>query len=450
MAVGAMPAIDARTCGSWTEQDINLYQHLPYYLDKVQVDRKKWYPTFDKIITKKRKWKPGSSTLRVVKTNPSPDLRQFAFPKPISSGQPRTDVMNVTESIAEAQVYSHQFESPHFSFLPEFSDFMSHIKDTGNDIMEKIELFNEKYLRGMLFHMAPYAMVCQADGSVKLVATPHWAGTGEFDTAAGGSGKNEQWLKSLFTGNVDAIDGTKAFVTGGLKVTCIEQAMTIAESDLGIPFFSGSDLPKEDAPLDGKFLWTMDSEAWNRLVYDPFVQGNRTLDFNIVTSGYKGSFFGRATTRLENRPLRFTVNGTYHAPELRVSNANGWNNGETEPNPKYTAMAGAAADCSPFGVAFICGKNNYESLEVGPPPSEFTGNSFPNAPAMDWNASVRLTKNFLIPCLMDDNTVHWQANTYGKFIKYISEATFGIVPAQRRNIIPVFYLRGRGPQAPAA
>jgi hypothetical protein len=68
---------------------------------------------------------------------------------------------------------------------------------------------------------------------------------------------------------------------------------------------------------------------------------------------------------------------------------------------------------------------------------------------MEWNGSVRLTKNFLIPCVDADGNVVWEANTFGKYLKYISEATFGIVPTQRRNIIPVIYLRRRGPQAAA-
>jgi hypothetical protein len=451
MAINAMPAIDQRTCGAWNENDLTLYQHYPYYLDKAQADRKKWYPIFGKVITKKRKWKPGTTVLRVVKTNPSPDLRQFAFPKALANNaRPNVDIMDVRESFADAAVYSHQFISPHFSFLPDFQDFMSHCKDTANDIMEKIDLFGEKYLRGMVFHMSPYVIVCNANGAVQLVPCPSWAGTGDFDTAAGGSGKNENWLKALFAGQVSAIDGSLAQVTGSLKVTAIEQAMTIAETDLGIPFFSGSDLPNgDDKALDGKFLWAMDSEAWNQMVYDPFVQGNLTLNFDIVTNGFKGSFFGRATTRLECRPIRFTANGTYHNPEVRVSNANNWNDQETEPNPKYTNIAGAVADCSPYAVAFLIGKNNYEALEVGPPPSLFTGDSFPDAPAMEWNGSVRLTKNFLIPCVDADGNVVWEANTFGKYLKYISEATFGIVPTQRRNIIPVIYLRRRGPQAAA-
>lgn len=447
MAINAMPAIDQRTCGDWTENDINLYQHLDFYLDKVQVDRKKWFPIFDKIITKKRKWKPNmSNTLRVVKTNPSPDLRQFAFPNPISTGRPNVDIMNVTESIADAQVCSHQFESPHFSFYPDFNDFMSHIDDNGNDIMDKIDLFNEKYLRGMMFHMSPYAFVCRQDGSVALVVTPYWKGTGTF--AQGNDGKSTAFLQALFTPGAGVADITGAIVnpTGNLRLTCIEQAMTIAETDLGIPFFSGSELAKDDQPLDGKFLWAMDSEAWNQFIHDPFVQGNRPLDMDIVTNNFRGSFFGRATARLENRPLRFTTLGTAVAPELRVNNPGNYNNGETEPNPKFTGITSAnPGDSSPFGVAWLIGRNNYESIEVGPPPDKFTGDKFPDGPAMQWNAEVRLTKNFLLDCVDAQGNVVKQANTYGKFIKFISEATFGIVPAQRRNAIPVFYLRRRGP-----
>lgn len=445
MAINMMPAIDQRTCGAWNESDINMYQHLDHYLDKAQVEMKKVFPTFSKIVMKKRKWQANKGNLlRVVKTNPSPDLRQFAFPRPITSGRPNVDITNVTESYAEALPCSHQFESPHFSFLPDFTDFMSHVEHHRKDLMEKIELFNEKYLRGMMFHMCPYAFVVKANGTVALILPPYWTGNAEFVNTAAGDGKNQNFIAALMAGAVADITGEIAVPGGPLGVNAIEGAMTIAESDLGIPFFSGSELPKDDQPLDGKFLLIMDSETWNRLIYDPFVQGNRPLNFDIVTNGYKGSFFGRATSRIENRPLRYTSTGVAHPPQRRVENPGNFNDGETEPNPDFTRIAGAVGSCSPLGVAWLIGKNEYESLEVGPPPENFTGDSFPDAPAMNWNGDVRLTKNFLIPCTDADGNVFWQANTYGKHIKFISEATFGIVPTQRRNCIPIFYLRQRG------
>jgi hypothetical protein len=427
--LNSMPAIDANVIGDWTENQVTLYQSMPYYLAKVQADMKTTFPTFSKL-TKKRKWQQNKGPiLRGVRTNPSPHMRQFFNPQLVTQN-PNTDVMNVRESTMEAQVRWHDFESPIFNWYPSFNDFMDHIDDNGKDIMEKIERANEVFLRGFMFHMAPFALIVQNDGTVKKVeAAPYWNGSGSFDGGVA-QGKTAAWLG-------DAAN----LPTGPLSMTAIEMAMTIAETDWRIPFFQGSELPKDDQPLDGKFLWIMDSEPWNRLVFDPFVQGNRTLDFNIVTNGYRGSFFGRATTRLEDMPLRYGVAGasaSFAAPEIRIADGEE-GAGETVPNTVYTDPAQ-----SQYAVAWLCGKMAYESIDVGPPPSQFTSDSFPNAPKMDWNAQVRLTKNFLLKQIDSIGAVTWQANTYGKYLKFISEATFGILGINRRNVIPVLYQRRRG------
>jgi hypothetical protein len=58
---------------------------------------------------------------------------------------------------------------------------------------------------------------------------------------------------------------------------------------------------------------------------------------------------------------------------------------------------------------------------------------------------VKLTKHILTPCVdADTGDTIYEANTYGDYIKFISQATFGILPVQRRNVIPIAYLRKRG------
>ena len=63
---------------------------------------------------------------------------------------------------------------------------------------------------------------------------------------------------------------------------------------------------------------------------------------------------------------------------------------------------------------------------------------------MFWNGEVKLTKRFLIPCIDDAGNTVWEANTYGEFIKFIAQATYGIIGKNRRNIIPFVYKRKRG------
>lgn len=417
-----MPALDANMCGDWTENQISLYQALPYYLAKYNVDLKKGWTTFSPL-TKTRKWIQNQGPiLRGVRTNPSPNMRQFANPRPISM-VPLTDVMNVRETTVEAQVRAHRFESPIFNFYPSFNDFMDHIDDNGKDIMEKVERFNELFLRGNMFHMSPWMFVCNADGSLTKINAPYWSGSGVFDPAT--QGKTPAFLAANLP-------------SGTLSISALEQALTIAETDLGVPFFKGSDLPKDDQPLDGKFLIINSSEKWNQWIFDPYVKANRPIDMDIIHDGYRGSFFGRATTKLEFNPIRYTAAGVFKQPEVRADDAE-YDAGETLPNPDYTDPA-----VSPYEIGWICGKNGYESIEVGAPPSQFTGNTFPNAPKMDWSGKPFLTKNFLLKCLDSDGNVTFDTNSYGRYLKFQAEATYGVLATQRRNIIPIAFLRQRG------
>ncbi len=424
MAIPSLPALDATQCGDWTENQITAYQSLPFFLAKLQVDVKKTYPTFSRL-TKKIKWTQNMGpVMRAVRTNASPNLRQFANPRPISQ-TPLTDVVDIRETINEASVKWQDFRSPIFNWYPAFNDFMDHIQDTAADMAEKIERFNEVYIRGMMFHMAPYVIVCYGNGSSAMVPAPYWSGSGTFD-----GGVNQGKTAAFLSGNLP---------TGTLSLSAIEMAMTNAETDLGIPFFSGSDLPKDDQPLDGKFLIVTNSEVYNQLIYDPLVKANRTINFDVLTSGFKGSFFGRATSRLESLPLRYSAAGTFYAPEIRVGDGE-TNTGETLPNPNYANIA-----TSPCSVSWLIGKNGYQTIETGMPPKLFTGNSFPNAPGMDWSGVPRLTKNFLIQCLDDQGNVQLDTNSWGRYLRFQAEQTFGILAAQRRNAIPILSLRKRGP-----
>ena len=423
-----MPAIDAQMCSGWTEQDVNLYQAMPYYLAKVQVDRRKTYSKWSKY-TKKRKWKPNmGALLRGVRSEPSPHLRQFFHPNRLHSA-PKKDVVDIREVTTEAEVYRHRFESPVFTFTPSFVDFMNHIDEHGKDIMEKIERADDLFIRSNVFQMAPYMFVCKADGSVDLVNAPAWKGTGTFDATVHGK------TTAFLTANKP---------TGTLTLKGLSQIYTIMENDLRIPFFSGGNngASAVDTFLNGKYNTLLSSEKYIQFTFDPWLLQNKTDGYDVVNNSYRGSFFGRGTCELEDLPLRMTPDGTFYAPEGRVNDADEitFNDGETLINTPYANPATSSIE---FG--FAMGPTGYESIEVGPPPSQFTGDSFPNAPKMFWNGEVKLTKHILTPCVdSDTGDVVMEANSYGEYLKFISQATFGILPVQRRNIIPIAYLRKRG------
>jgi hypothetical protein len=131
----------------------------------------------------------------------------------------------------------------------------------------------------------------------------------------------------------------------------------------------------------------------------------------------------------------------FYEPEIRVDDGVTLNDGETIPNTQYTDPAS-----SQYEIGFLSGRGGYETIEVGPPPSQFAKDEMPhNFPKMSWNGEVKLTKRFLVPCLdSDSGTVTYEENTYGEHLKFISQIALGIIPLQRRNVIPIIYKRKRG------
>lgn len=428
MAQTTMPAIDINACSGWTENQIDLYNALPFYLAKMQTERRKTWTLWSRF-TKKRRWTPNSGdTLKAVKPEPSPHLRQFAFPNPLKN-VPKKDVMNVRERKEEAQIYRHRFESPALYFYPSFNDFMDHVDDTGNDIMEKIERYEDIFIRGNIYHMCPFAFAATGN-SVKLINTNPWKGTGTFAPAT--DGKTTAIVQNIISQ-----------VTSHLTLPALNHALSIMETELRIPFFSGSGLPKEDAPLNGMFCLVTSSEAYNQFTFDPYLQQNKNCDLDVINDSYRGKFFGRITSRLEDLPIRCTLDGTYPAPEVRVEGGSPLNEGETLPNPTY---AGLENNQSPIEVGWMVGSTGYESIDVGPPPAKFTGDSPPhNFPKMFWNGEVKITKQKLVPCIdSDTGQTIYETNVYGEYLWFISQVALGVLPNQRRNVIPIFYKRKRG------
>jgi hypothetical protein len=431
MPVTAVPSIDQTAAAGWTEQDRSLYRALPYFIAKVQVERRKTWTSFSKLV-KKRKWKANQGdTMKVIRTNPSPHLRQFAYPN-VMSAVPKKDVVDIRETETDANVYRHRFESPVFNFYPDFTNFMSHINDHSQDIMEKIERYEDIFIRTNMWHMSPYVFIVKDNGTVERFATTPWDGIGTFDQT--NDGKTPATVREI-----------AARTTGHLSLTALYHAVMQMETDLGVPFFSGSDLPSEDQGLAGKYLLMTSSEAYHNFLFDPFLLQHKNCDMDIIHNTFRGSLFGRTTAQIESMSMRFAWeadnDATWHEPELRVDDGVTLNDGETVPNENYTNPA-----TSQYEVGFLCGKNGYESIEVGPPPSQFTGNSMPhNFPAMFWNGEVKLTKRFLVQTVdSDTGDTAYEENTYGEHLKFISQIALGIIPLQRRNVIPIIYKRKRG------
>lgn len=421
-----IPSIDQNVCGSWTEQQLNLYNKLPFYLLEAEASFRKHWVTWAPLCGEVP-WKANNGdTMRRVVAEPTPVMRQEATPQLLATN-PTADVINYRERTADTKLRMQDFVSPHFSYLPEFQDFMKHIDNTVENINRQVTIFEDVFYRTMLFHHANYCYIAGAG----VVDAP----TG--DPASDGSGgKTDAWIQQqVATLMAPANPGILSFQE-------IYKALNAFEQEVGAVPFEGTGKPQGDSnPLNERYCLVLSPEAWNNLVDDPWLKENRPLNMNIVTDAFKGDLFGRIRCKLERYALRYAADNdfavTRHVPELTEENPNREDYGRTKPNPSY-----AKPSLSQVEVGFLVGMNPADVVKTGPPPAEYVRDLDQGAAIkMNWNGKSYLTKNFLIPCRDAGGTVTYQMNEFGRYLRAQASLALSISLINMHNIMPIFFKR---------
>lgn len=430
MAAVTVPAVDANVCSGWNVQDMAIYNALPFYLQKMTQMYRPFYQRFGALMGD-LKWTANmGDTMKLVNKEPSPVLRQTAFPQRLYNVA-KKDILDHRERTVTTEVLHQKFESLPMNFKPQFRDFLTDtVQFQSKDISQKITLYEELFYRTQIFYKSPNVFLPnKGDGEVVAAGTVVDTAPGANPITSANTSKNTGWVQAMLP-----LIGQP----GNLSINAINLAVTIMETDLGIYPFEGSAKPGgPDQGLQDKFVLICSNEAFNQFIYDPWLLMHKSIDLDVVTKGFKGSLFGRVTCMLEKQPWRIAADGSFPAPEARVLGP-AENAGESVPNPDYVN--------APFEIAWVYGGGTpYAALEVGPPPSVWTSLNMPkNYAALNWNGEVRMTNNLLTQCLDDNNVLQWDTNKYGEFIQLISYLTLGIAGQQTRAVMPIIFRRKRG------
>lgn len=409
----------------WTELEVDLYEKLPIYLAKQQVDLVPYYERWGKIL-KPFRWTPNQGNLvRGVRKEPSPVVRSQALPNPITQA-PKKDVIAVREVTYDGQLYMQDFNSNIFQFLPSFTDFLNdHVDTTMSDMTEKIMVYKDLFYRTAIFHGAPKVWICGKENS-ELTSGGVW--TPPTIQLA----KNQEELQNYIS---DAVDM--------LTMRHLKKLATVLDNDVGATPYSGKQLPDgtDGSGLNQKYLLICGSEVWDSFtdLDDDYVLKNKNLNLDVVTNVFRGSLFGRWTTMHERFEMRIAADGTVPAPQTIEANPNAIGAFETIPNPAYVS--------APYGVAFAVGAEAYKAITVGPPPGLFSRGSLTmdRFQGMNWNGKVHMTRNILVPTLDESGALVMDTNKYGDRLMLIAELVMGIMPLRPRNIVPIIYQRKRTP-----
>jgi len=406
----------------WTEQDRDLYNRLPLYMAKVQVDLLKRYQRWPKLL-KTINWDANMGfTMQGVHKDRTPILTSQVLPNTIQ-GVPRKNVIEVTELQERCQVYRHCFESNLFHFLPRFVDFLTDgIDKTMENINEQIAIYLDQFYRTAILHGAPKVWVCGKPPGTEMTGMNYWISPTIALTKAAAD------LQAIY-----------ALTTKPLTLRTVARIVTNAYISEGVEHYSGSNLGDgtSGASLKGKYVLVTGSETWESFQFDEFTLNNRRDNLDIVTDAFTGDLFGKVVAMLERFPLHMKADGTFPAPETIEGTLTAYDYRRSKPDSAYTSNNADVA------VSFLVGAEAYKALKVGPPPRDFQGMTMKEFASLDWNGKARMTNNVLVPSLDQTGAAVTDTNKYGEYLQMIADVVMGILPVARHCIIPIFHKRAQ-------
>ena len=426
--------------GNATTEDVTRFNQLPFYLVRNEVKQFPTWSVFDQLYGDIDWQANEGNTMKGVTAQRSPVSRSFFHPNAITT-VPKKDIYQVTESVEQAVLYTHDYESFQFSFLPSFTVFWkNYLQFANTDIVRQIAISNNQFIETMMWEGSPYYYIA---GTGLQTGAPTNLGNDNFNAAGS---KTAAWLIAVTQG----VGGVAGISTTGLRLRDVFNAFMSLQEDLAAPAFDGSkNMPKDNEGLKGKYVLLVPSEDFLNFTFDPDVinklQGLAPCDLNLLFNDFKGLLFGFLTCKINKYPVRYNIAdvlapdgvtvlypaGTPIAPEIFDATDNKW-----KPNPYYTSRVTA-----PYTISWILGADRAKTIKVGPPPKEFasTNMSAKKFYSMRWNGEVQLTDQVLI---FDANGVP-SLNNYGKQLTFISELTHGYLEGERRHAFPILSKRTR-------
>lgn len=370
------------------------------------------WETWNKL-TGTEKWTTNMGPLmRAVTPEGSPVTEQEPNPNPITQLSNR-NVYSQTERTEDGKIYKHRFESDQISFLGPWQDVRrNQIDPLLRDITQKIVIYGDQHTRHRATQRAPYIYVCG------------WQGVGDNVIEV----PNTKTTPDITPKTTDFWKDLVANCNGPLKLEDVDRASLVLTEDLGADPFSGakSGIPQKNDLMKGTIMSVIGKEAWNRFKWSENADYLKAIDTDFIHNNFQGRLWGRIDSIAERFPLRIAADGTRPAPQIIDGN------GYRRPNPAYIN--------APWELGYFAGDDFGASLEVGPPPKEFTtGSITADSAKLAWNGKPFLSSNILLKYA--DGS--YDTNDYGEMRQIKSQLAVGYVPKRALSLLPVLYMRDR-------